>query len=77
MSVQKVVGQTLFQTDALPAAVASMGVAFGETIEQKGVKLEWPTSWALRKRQWLVTCARFEAAFNDKSGWTHLEKWPR
>lgn len=63
-------------TDMHRAAMASMGAATGEYLERKGLVLEWPPYAAARKAAWLRTCARFSAAANQRSNWTHLEKMP-
>lgn len=62
--------------DVRRAAMASWGAATGEGLRDKGLKLEWPPGPAQRQAAWIATCRRFEQAFNDKSRWTHLERWP-
>jgi hypothetical protein len=69
--------QPTSMADVRRAAMAGMGAATGEAIEEKGLLLEWPQNGAVRKGLWLRRCAQFEVAFNDRSNWTHLDRFPK
>lgn len=54
----------------------SKGFIFAEWLDDKGLKLDWNVSPGSRRASWLQTCRSFAVVFNDKSRWTHMEKWP-
>lgn len=64
-------------SDMKSALAQSWGAATGRQIEEQGLKLGWPANGPARKSLWVATCRDFEAAFNDNSQWSHLEKWPK
>lgn len=64
-------------SDIRRAAMAGRGYAVGEELERRGLKIDWPREPGPRKGAWLITCHRFEQAFNDKRLWKHLDRWPK
>ncbi len=53
-----------------------MGVAVGESFEDLGLEFKWVKGGAARKRVILSACQQFSAAFNNRSLWKNLDKWP-
>ncbi len=53
-----------------------MGIVVGESLEKLGLEFEWVKGGAARKREILFACQKFDAAFDNRSSWSNLDKWP-